>query len=129
MASKWLKFIICACLLLAWPVVLTSCGDDDDTSDGTGGEGEGEGGEGEGEGEGEDTETGTGTEDVEECEPLEWSKNSSSTVGTKSKNTEMLGYADQDGNHIVEEEEVTFTLDDIRCTGAQSAVILVGALF
>ena len=36
------------------------------------------------------------------------------------------GYIDADGDGAIEEEEVSFSLEDIHCAGYESIVLLVG---
>ena len=62
--------------------------------------------------------------DADECEPPTWG--SGAGIGMPVANWTVSGYADGDGDHVVEQEEVTFSLEDIHCRGVQSAVVLIG---
>jgi hypothetical protein len=44
-------------------------------------------------------------------------------VGQTVPNFKYIGYADSDGDHLVEEEELWFSLEDLACEGHQSVFI------
>ena len=47
-------------------------------------------------------------------------------VGNTVGNWNLDGYADTNGDNVVETQETTVSLKDIRCTGKQSLVVSVG---
>jgi hypothetical protein len=101
-----------AAALLALGVAACEEGDDDD--DGTGPDAGGaDGGDSDAD------------SDADVCEPpFEWG--SGLEQYEIPANWELTGYIDADGDGLVEEEEVEFTLEDIHCMGVQSLVVIVG---
>jgi hypothetical protein len=70
---------------------------------------------------GSDTVTGTG-----ECAPVAWG--SGLVVGQPVADWQATGYADGDGDGVVEQQKVSFSLEDVHCTGKRAMVLLVGDL-
>lgn len=107
-ARNWGLPILAALLALG----LAACdGDDGDDDDGPATDGGVDGGD-------------TDSADDECTAPFEWG--SGLEQYEIPGNWEFTGYFDQDGDGVVEQEEVTFTLEDIHCTGLQSLVVIVG---
>jgi hypothetical protein len=64
--------------------------------------------------------------DGDECLPITWG--SGSTVGNPVANWSQTGYIDGDGDGVVEQTEVTFNLEDVRCSTnrPKSMVVIIG---
>jgi len=103
------RWQLAALVSLGLLVALAPACDDDD--DGAGGDS--------------DTDTDTDTDtDADQCEDIEWG--SGLKVGEAVSNWVQSGYIDSDLDGVVEQEEVEFDLDLIRCTGKESMVIVYG---
>jgi hypothetical protein len=62
--------------------------------------------------------------DVDECTDVAWG--SGLTIGEPVANWSQSGYIDGDGDYVIEEDEVEFTLEDINCAGHNAIVVLIG---
>ncbi|MCP4601854.1 MAG: hypothetical protein GY847_15290 [Proteobacteria bacterium] len=62
--------------------------------------------------------------DTEKCTEVQWRRGCA--TGRAVGNWELSGYADTDGNHIVEQTDTVITLKDIHCTGKKSLVVVAG---
>ncbi len=114
---------------------LVACsGDDDDDEKGTNTTDTGNEGEGT-EDTSEDTDTGTGTEEEIACDYPEvsefsdWGTGAAWGVDVTVSNWSLTGYFDQDCDGTIDEVETDFTLDDVRRTGAHTAIVVIGGLF
>jgi hypothetical protein len=63
--------------------------------------------------------------DADECSEVTWG--SGLTVGEPVANWTQTGYVDANGDGIVEQDEVEFTLEDINCDGVDSIVLMIGS--
>ena len=70
-----------------------------------------------------DTDADTGA-DTGDCTDIEWG--SGLKIGEAVSNWVQTGYIDSNLDGVVEQEEVEFDLDLIRCTGKESMVIVYG---
>lgn len=61
--------------------------------------------------------------DADECDDLDIPWGSSWSVGQTVPNFKFPGYADTDGDHLVEIDEIWFSLEDMACEGAESVFI------
>jgi hypothetical protein len=105
---RW--FLLLACLALALGLA-AAC---DESGDGEGGGDADSDSDSDG-----DTDTSTGP-----CSEVPWGGGFS--IGSAVANWEQPGYIDGDLDGVVEEEEVTFTLEDIHCAGIESIVFVAG---
>lgn len=109
--TRFRGLLICICTLAAG-LVLAACDDDIAPYDGLGGLDDGTTG---------DSDT---NETVDDCTDVEWG--SGLSVGQPVANWSQSGYVDDDGDYVVEEEEVTFALEDVNCAGHNAIVLLIG---
>lgn len=63
---------------------------------------------------------------TEPCEGITWGAASAFTVGEPVGNWALHGYVDEDGDGIVDQVEIPFTMQDIQCQGHEAVVIVVG---
>lgn len=63
--------------------------------------------------------------DVDECTEIAWG--SGLEVGQPVANWTQTGYIDSNGDGVVEQEEVTFSLEDVNCDGVDTIVLLIGS--
>ena len=63
--------------------------------------------------------------DADECTDVTWG--SGLAVGEPVANWTQAGYLDANGDGVVEEEEVEFSLQDINCDGVDSIVLMIGS--
>ncbi|MCP4606523.1 MAG: hypothetical protein GY847_39445 [Proteobacteria bacterium] len=61
-----------------------------------------------------------------ECDPVEWG--SGFQKGQPIANWDLRGFIDANGDYLVEQEEVEFTLKDIHCSGKESLVLVMGEI-
>ncbi len=61
-----------------------------------------------------------------ECAEVAWG--SGFTKGQPIANWDLRGFVDADGDHLVEQDEVEFTLEDIHCSGKESLVLVMGEI-
>jgi hypothetical protein len=110
MRQSWFGVLLCICIAAAWAFLAASCDDSRDYGDDDDDDGDTESEE----------DTGTG-----ECSQVAWGGGCS--VGNPVGNWSITsGYMDSDLDGVIEEEEVSFTLEEIHCAGVQSLVFVAG---
>jgi len=67
----------------------------------------------------------TDTEPVNDCTEIAWGNGL--TVGAPVANWTQTGYIDGDGDGVVEQEEVEFSLEDVNCDGVDTIVLIIGS--
>ncbi len=72
-----------------------------------------------------DTDTDTDSDSDGDCTPPTWGTGWG--IGQVVPNWAFTGYADADKDGAVEQEEVSFTLEDMTCAGYESVVLIIGA--
>jgi hypothetical protein len=63
--------------------------------------------------------------DVDDCTDVAWG--SGLEVGETVANWTQTGYIDSNGDGVVEQEEVEFSLEDVNCDGVDAMVLIIGS--
>jgi hypothetical protein len=69
--------------------------------------------------------TDSDTEPADQCTEVAWG--SGLTEGEPVANWTQTGYVDGNGDGVVEQEEVEFSLEDVNCDGVDSIVLMIGS--
>ena len=72
-----------------------------------------------------DTDADADTDTDAECDPPTWG--SAWSIGEVVANWSFTGFVDADKDGAVEQEDVSFTLEDMRCAGYESVVLIIGS--
>lgn len=104
----WRRAMLCICTIAVWGLSQIACDEENPfgVGDGLTGGGADAGGGG------------------DSCTEIEWG--TGFAVGEVVANWEHTGYIDDDGDGVVEEEEVEFNLEDVHCSGAKTMVLIIG---
>ncbi len=71
-----------------------------------------------------DTDSDSDSDSDADCEGIPWGN--SFVVGSTAYNYNITGYADTNGDHVVEQTETDFSLEDMACDGKQSVLLVWG---
>ncbi len=138
--NNWKTVFLCICMFAVWSVSQTAC-DDLDDGDETAGGGDSDS----------DTDSDTDSDsdgdadsdsdsdadsdsdgdadsdsdsDADMCEPVEW--DSGLVKGKVIENWQLTGFLDSDGDHIVEQNDIAFTMEELHCSGKQAVLLTMG---